>query len=88
MNLIDKYLGENNSKWFSDMNTLYKPMDKKTQVEIIWKPGQSEIKVQFRDIKTRQYIGHTMVKSQGMTSKEFKKHVDQDMKKIWKSMKR
>ena len=90
---IDKILGEadnplKNVKWFVDQGIANRLMDKKTQVEVIWKAGAKQVKVQFRDMKTSEYIGHTFVPTKGMKSKEFLKHVDSDMKNIWKSKKR
>lgn len=87
-NKIDMLLSEE-KKWFSSMgNNIYRDMDKKTQVEVMWRPGQKEVKVQFRDSDSREYIGHTMVSTKGMKSKEFLKHVDKDMKNIWSTKKK
>lgn len=83
---IDGLLNESIG-WKNDMGISNKLMDKKTQVEVIWKPGQKEVKVQFRNIKTREYIGHAMVATKGMKSKDFLKYVDSDMKKIWNKAK-
>ncbi len=80
-----KNLGKN---WWSDDGVSSRVVDRNTQVEVIWKPGQKHVKVQFRNMKNREYIGHAMVPTSGMKSKEFLKHVDKDMKNIWKSKKR
>ncbi len=86
---IDKLLGEEGQgKWHVDMGVAHTLMDKKTQVEIIWKPGQKEVKVQFRKLDGGEYIGHTMVQTKGMKSKDFMKWVNKDMKNIWKAKKR
>lgn len=84
---INNLLSEMDDKWYNDSGISNKLMDKKTQVEVIWKPGQKEVKVQFRDVKTREYIGHTMVLTKGMKTKDFLKYVDSDMKKIWNTAK-
>lgn len=83
-NKIDIYLNE--AKWFTDMGVSNRLIDKKTQVEVIWKPGKKEVKVQFSkysDKGPNEYIGHAMVPTQGMKSKEFLKYVDKEMKTIW-----
>lgn len=84
---IDSLIGESN-KWFFDSQAIYRKYDKKTQVEVIWKAGEKFAKVQFRDIDSREYIGHVMVPTEGMKSKEFLKHVDNGMKDIWKRKKK
>jgi len=80
---IDKILDES-SKWYTDMGITSRLMDKKTQVEVMWKPGQKQVKVQFSDTNSKEYIGHTMVSTKGMKSADFLKWVDKDIKNIWK----
>jgi len=87
---IDRYLGEE-KQWFNDMGISNKLIDKNTQVQVFWKPGKKEVKVQFSKINDKnpsEYIGHVMVPTQGMKSKEFLKYVDKEMRSIWKMKKK
>jgi len=88
MDITEKIDGViNETKWYNDMGISNRMMDKKTQVEVLWKPGNKEVKIQFRDLNSREYIGHAMVPTKGMKSKDFLKYIDSDMKKIWNTAK-
>jgi hypothetical protein len=87
---IDDILSESAVRWFTagGTNVGYRRIDKKNQVEVLWKSGKKTVKVQFRNMDSREYIGHVMVPTQGMKAKEFLKYVDKEMKNIWKAKKK
>ncbi len=82
------YLTE--ARWQVESGITSKLMDKNLQVQVMWKPGQKEVKVQFQKLSggknPPEFMGHVMVPTKGMKSKDFLKWVDKDWKDIWGSV--
>jgi hypothetical protein len=82
-----QYLNE--TKWQTESGITSRLMDKSLQVQVVWKPGQKEVKVQFQKLSGKnppEFMGHVMVPTKGMKSKDFLKHVEKGWKDMWGSV--